>query len=344
MKGTLRMTEQPSKHHFLPVFYLKRWIGDDGRLVQFSRPYREVKPLRRHPEGIGFITRLYTVEGLAPELANEMEREFLSPVDSRAADALRIMIDTKKVDSLSAAQRIAWAAFLCSLLMRMPDDIYKLKKSLGTASNKAIPFFDALYRRIKPSEGPESAEELLRPRMQGLTSGQAMRAVRRFIGDPRLTNGIAGMEWRIRILHDACNELLTSDRPVAISHVLNATDSHLVLPIGPRTVFLAFRERAYADRLTDVSDELLATTINQFVVQNATSFIYGRSDRQLRFIENRMGTNRDEALMDRFTMMVNAADIGLDPSLVDWDEFELEANKAIENVRTRANSNGNLSK
>lgn len=337
------MIEQPYKHHFLPVFYLKRWTGDDGRLVQFSRPYREVKPLRRHPEGIGFITRLYTVEGLAPEIANEMEREFLSPVDSRAADALRIMIDAKRADCFSTEQRLAWTAFLCSLLMRMPDDIYKLKRSLGKANDKVIPFLDALYRRVKPNKGPESAEALLRPQMQGLTSGQAMRAVRRFINEPRLTNGISRMEWRIRALDNARNELLTSDRPVAISNVLNATDSHLVMPIGPRTVFLAFRERAYADRLSQVSDELLATTINRFVVQNAVSFVYGRSDRQLRFIENRMGTSRDQTLMDRFTMMVNATDMGLDPSLVDLDEFELEANKAIAEARRRADVNRNLS-
>jgi hypothetical protein len=254
------------------------------------------------------------------------------------------MIDAKSVDSFSTEQRLAWTAFICSLLMRMPDDIYKLKRSLNTAKDKVIPFLDALYRRVKPNDGSEGAEALLRPQMPGLTSGQAMRAVRRLINEPRLINGIAGMEWRIRTLGNAGNELLTSDRPVAISNVLNARDSHLVMPIGPRTVFLAFRERAYADRISHVSDELLATTINRFVVQNAVSFVYGRSDRQLRFIENRMGTNRDKTLMDRFTIMVNAFEMGLNPSLVDLDEFELEANKAIAEARMRSEANRGLSK
>ena len=32
------------KHHYLPVFYLKQWAGKDGRLCEFSRPYKNVKP------------------------------------------------------------------------------------------------------------------------------------------------------------------------------------------------------------------------------------------------------------------------------------------------------------
>ncbi|MDR7141835.1 DUF4238 domain-containing protein [Rhizobium sp. BE258] len=63
----------PMKHHFLPVFYLKNWRGEDGRLVQFSRPYgTKVKALRKHPDATGFIKKLYAIEGSSGAVSVEI--------------------------------------------------------------------------------------------------------------------------------------------------------------------------------------------------------------------------------------------------------------------------------
>ncbi|WP_354002189.1 DUF4238 domain-containing protein [uncultured Reyranella sp.] len=35
------------KHHYIPVFYLKSWIGTDGKLCEFSRPHKTVVDRRR---------------------------------------------------------------------------------------------------------------------------------------------------------------------------------------------------------------------------------------------------------------------------------------------------------
>jgi hypothetical protein len=42
------------KHHYIPEFYLKQWAGPDGRLCEFSRPYKRVLPRMTHPGGTGF--------------------------------------------------------------------------------------------------------------------------------------------------------------------------------------------------------------------------------------------------------------------------------------------------
>jgi len=329
------VVEQPNKHHFLPVFYLSQWAGKDGRLVQFSRPYREAKPLRRHPKAIGYIEKLYTVEGLPPDLASAMETEFLSPVDSKAAEALAVMMDTGRVNDLTGAQRLAWTAFMNSLLVRMPDDIRKLKIILGKTVDLVIPFVEAIYHQVRAigllENGlPASGADLLAPMLPGLTSKSAMERARDLINDPLITSGIAGMEWRIRTLGDIRNELLTSDRPIAISRALNAPDSHLAMPLGPNTVFLAFRDVEIADRVSHVSDDQLAVALNRYVVQNAVSFVYGRTDGQLRFVQNRMGVEREASFMDR---LVELAHANLAPmpnlaDLVDLDEFARVAKKA----------------
>ncbi|RWO35013.1 MAG: DUF4238 domain-containing protein [Mesorhizobium sp.] len=79
----------PKKHHYIPVFYLKRWAGEDGRLCEFSRPYdHRVKPRRTHPAGTGYEENLYSMQGFEPELAQQIEERFFKFTDSLAADAL----------------------------------------------------------------------------------------------------------------------------------------------------------------------------------------------------------------------------------------------------------------
>jgi hypothetical protein len=78
----------PIKHHHLPVFYLKRWVGDDGRLCQFSRPHLEVVAHRKYPSQTAYVERLYELPGLSLDKAQQIEQRFMQRVDSLAAEAL----------------------------------------------------------------------------------------------------------------------------------------------------------------------------------------------------------------------------------------------------------------
>jgi hypothetical protein len=264
-----------------------------------------------------------------------METEFLSPVDSKAAEALVAMIESGSVSNLSEPQRAAWTAFLNSLLVRMPDDIQKMRFIIEKTINMTMPFIDGMYQQVRAigiqEKGlPETAAALLAERLPVMISKSSMERVREIISDPIITNGIADMEWRIRELVGLRNELLTSDRPIAISQVLNASESHLVLPVGPKTVFLAFRDKKIADHVSRVSDSQLATTLNRHLVQNAVSFVYGRTDGQLRFVQNRMGANREATWMDRMVELANA-NLGPMPDLaeiVDVDDFRRRIREA----------------
>jgi Protein of unknown function (DUF4238) len=60
------MSRSDQKHHYTPVFYLKRWANTDGRLCEFSRPHKLVQPRRTNPDGTGYFRGLYTLDGLAP--------------------------------------------------------------------------------------------------------------------------------------------------------------------------------------------------------------------------------------------------------------------------------------
>lgn len=82
----------PSRHHYIPEFYLKRWTDTDGKLTVFTKKPRIGPSSRRTaPAGTGYQRHLYAVQGFPPELASSVEERFFNPVDSLAADKLHLM-------------------------------------------------------------------------------------------------------------------------------------------------------------------------------------------------------------------------------------------------------------
>jgi Protein of unknown function (DUF4238) len=80
-RGRSRTPQKSIRHHYIPVFYLKRWCAEDKRLRQFSRPHKPIYAKRIFPVQTGFVDRLYEVKGVPAEMAQVVEDEFgLHPV------------------------------------------------------------------------------------------------------------------------------------------------------------------------------------------------------------------------------------------------------------------------
>lgn len=286
----------PLRHHFLPEFYLKQWAQEDGRFVEYKKPYGDkVKPRKTHPKATGFIFRLYAFEGLADDLVHEFESKFLSPVDSQAAQALYAMQADR---AFSNTQRLAWASFLATLLSRMPEDMELVKKSIRELAQVVLPGFKPIFDILKPESETRTFQHLSNELMEN-SDQRAIEFVGRVMSSEKLVRGIAGMEWSILTLHGAKFELLTSDRPVIYTHVLGNDQSHIALPIGPRRLFLAAKDRKLINRLQESDDSALAAVVNAGVVGAAVNYVYGSNDSQLRFVQNRMGKSKVQTLMER---------------------------------------------
>lgn len=285
----------PLRHHFLPEFYLKRWAREDGRLVECKKPYgNTVKPRRTHPKGAGFIFRLYAVEGLPDDVAHEMESEFLSPVDSRAAQALTAM---QADNEFSTAQRLAWASFVATLLSRMPEDIDLVKQIIRELAQTILPGFQPIFERLKPENETRTFQQMT-DELVGRSNQRAIAFAGRIMSNDRLIRGIAAMEWSTLTFQRAKFEFLTSDRPVIYTNVLG-NESHIVLPVGPRRLFVAAKDRKLIDRIRSAGEDALVAATNAHVVGTANKYVYGSNDSQLRFIQNRMGNAKVPTLIER---------------------------------------------
>ncbi len=124
------------KHHYIPVFYSREWAArDDGRLCEYTRPYREVKPQWKHPDATGYVRGLYTVPKNDPVVSEYIEHHFFRITDNGAAvvaQQLRVggPIDWESLD------RSSWSRFIISLMLRNPEYVARM-------ASEVVSFYDS---------------------------------------------------------------------------------------------------------------------------------------------------------------------------------------------------------
>ncbi|RRH92933.1 DUF4238 domain-containing protein [Mesorhizobium tamadayense] len=292
---------EPNKHHFLPVFYLKEWAGADGKIVQFSRPNLRdglVKPLRRHPSAVGYIDRLYAAEGLPEKVSNLFETEFTRPVDTEAAAAMRRLMRGQFDVDATPKEVVAWIKFMLSLMMRMPADIKRLKHYVKHDWFSDRPSLEAIFKRSGMQGNPQTVEDYQRLLGPTFYERAAMVALSGMIQAEVAIRAVGDLQWTVTNVYGD-REFLTSDRPLVASVAMNGPKAHMILPIGPHRVFLATKTEEFRRQLVDRPAWDFVTSVNKHVVNNATDYIYGSNGAALRFVQKHMGKLREQTFLER---------------------------------------------
>jgi hypothetical protein len=66
-------------------------------------------------------------------------------------------------------------------------------------------------------------------------------------------------------------------------------EDHLALPIGPRILFVATNTLEMEHNIKSMSPRQLMEHVNDRVVSQARKYVWEVDDKQLRFIQNRLG-------------------------------------------------------
>jgi hypothetical protein len=141
------------KHHYIPVFYLNQWIGDDGRLCEYSRPYKEVKPHRRYPSETAFERGLYTLTTYPEPTAEIVERKLMRVTDDYASRAFRLLLDDE-INDIDAKMRSGWARFIISLIRRSPEAVNDLTEKIRAT-------FSEIYSPLALPGDPDKDQQQL---------------------------------------------------------------------------------------------------------------------------------------------------------------------------------------
>jgi Protein of unknown function (DUF4238) len=275
------------RHHYIPIFYLKQWAGEDKRLCEFSKPYDRVKTRKTHPAGTGYFDGLNTVEGLPPDLEQYLEDVFFNIADNAAARTLRILF-TPPPWNLTAKDRSGWSRFIISLIMRNPESVQKHREVAAALFKHAIPRIEKLYAKEHgPDDPPTYAEYADRHGSAGRT---IVRLLQTLIDNVELGSRINSMRWMV--LHNATPkfQLLTSDRPLLVTDGIGNVDGQIIMPISPFHIFVATNNVEAENHVRSVwrSREAIPQ-INNRVACQSRKYVYGTDDKQLSFVAKRLG-------------------------------------------------------
>lgn len=294
----------PTDHHYLPKFFLKRWIDPQTKEVwEYRRPREKVVVRKKAVSATGKQKNLYTVDGLPdPELREQVELKLMQPVDTIGAEALEEMLRTGQMPE-SKKHRDGWARFVMSVMHRSPDRMRYFAERIARERDDVLKDMEGDYARLRRPSDPETLREFMQASELATSSARA-ELLRSMVDSPRVGEAIVQMHWRLLRLPVVRFGLLTGDDPVMTSNGLGHERSFILLPISPDTVFAAAKNPAIIDSFASQDPRALERGLNDAICRQADSLVIGSSNQQKRFIENRLGLNvqeRRDGLLERLT-------------------------------------------
>jgi hypothetical protein len=274
-------------HHYVPIFYLKRWLGTDGKLCVYVRPRDRVKAYMKYPDATGYAEDLYAISGAGDETANHLEGRFLNLADNDAAEALEVLESGRDV-LMDARLRSAWSRFIMRLLHGTPEAVSKWRSKAAEIATDADRKFRENYASFRRPTDPERCEDYPLRSHEHYTAKTTVLTLQTMMDSKHLGEHLNRMAWVVVPLRSSYS-LLTSDRPLVMTNGISGPGKHLGMPIGPRLLFIAAYDLREAEELAQQDHDELVRVANDSVVRGARRFVWGLDDTQLRFVERRLG-------------------------------------------------------
>lgn len=281
-------TGDPTKHHYIPEFFLRQWTGDDRRLERYDRPIPTKIMVRRvFPSELGWIKNLYASPG--HHLGQQwLETRIFQKIDSLAAPVLR-KLNADPIPVLSLEERSAWTIFLRSLLHRTPE---YLRSTIATG---IVAHADALERAREEFVVRRGAIDVtaFEKFKANLTEDHAKRAAQQMLPElfinPRIGEFMNNLPTKVITLPPQARDFLTSDDPLARTNGIMKEDGHIGIAISPRRFFVSAWSEALLEQFVQLPPHTLVASVNQWTVESANYFVAARDRSQDRFIRNRFG-------------------------------------------------------
>ncbi|MGZ9111819.1 MAG: DUF4238 domain-containing protein [Rhodoplanes sp.] len=278
----------PRDHHFIPIFYLKKWSGPDGKLIQYSRPYPgKFSAKAVGPRATGFEHDLYAFPDLPAELAQFLEMNFLARTDELAS-----MVHAKLLAGNAAPwtpeTRSAWSRFVINFLIRHPHPFAEIRAVAHDSWLKPDNITQQEYEKLKHPGDPPTFEEWVLAQGNHLADRIRIRLIQGAMDNEPAGAKLNAMRWDVLDLSKSKFRLLTSDWP--LYREINGESKLLALPISPTALFTAVTQAATIEKMRTGKPDDVVRRINMGVVSAARLYVYSSDRSQDRFVMNRMSS------------------------------------------------------
>jgi|GEM_PF-3396281 hypothetical protein len=263
------------KHHFIPRFLLKQWHNKNGKLIRYYKNERgeiigdnDLKTA----SSVGYSTNMYTFNANAfPSIKNiqSFETNFLKALDNKAALIHSKILNEKSFVSLSAHEKIEWANFIHSLIVRIPKAVKTLKEEILKIGSE---YLTSLLDIKGTNEF--SIKEIGDAFLTGpMFKNESLGLLKRIIKDKNWSDNFCfKMNWKLFVLPEEISFFITSDNPILIKE--NSNFSLIITSLNPRLLFISY------SKSLELEDELIKSIIikyNLWVIQQSDCFVYSQS-------------------------------------------------------------------
>ncbi|RXG88418.1 DUF4238 domain-containing protein [Bradyrhizobium zhanjiangense] len=285
----------PRKHHYVPVFYLRQWTTN-GFLCEMRKIRGKIIVSSKAPDGTGFQKDLYKIEGIPTDVAQHFERTFMHMVDTQAAVAMRKVL-AGTTETWPIKERDAWVRFILSLIFRNPEAVTVVKEEMRRIWDESIQAVRDDYDSYRQPGDPDTAEEYIARTDPNAPAIAASNFLQRMMNSGPIANGILKLRWgRINFPHSRWT-LVTSDRPLDLPHGLGSKDSYIALPVGPRTLFVGTSDRLDLRDLSAARQNEMVRDINERTVSMARQYVWAIDDSAREFVRKYIGTLPERQLI-----------------------------------------------
>ena len=293
------MKDNPAKHHYIPVFYLRGWTGDDGRLERYTRPRPGKVTVRRvFPTESGFENNLYRSPDDKRLGTTWLETHIFQRIDDLAAPVVR-KLNATPVVQLTDEERSAWSVFVRALFYRTPATLRATKLSAAHDWRKAIEDVGDRYHEVKGPNDPATLDEYIAQHSALDIEGAVLRVLPSIFVGERVGQVMNDLHMRVIVTPPDVQTFLISDDFVLRTNGVAVPGGHFALPISPRRLVVMAWERGKLDEIVGLPPRYLVRQVNQWIAGSARLFV-GAADRtQERFIHNRFGTELKEPISKR---------------------------------------------
>tara|TARA_B110000908_G_C10154660_1_gene403038 strand:- start:195 stop:1073 length:879 start_codon:yes stop_codon:yes gene_type:complete len=263
--------KKSQRHHYLPVFYITGFTGEDGKISVFNKFKGEIDKLRKSPKQIFFEWNRNSFN------INGHETDFLEKVyqfgETKFAETYRKLIDKFEPITVTAYDILHLTLFISEINWRIP-----VRDKVFNEYINSYDYRNAPIKLIDKETGEHKSIEELKPLTKEPAFKESMRHVMAIEDYLKNTKKIKIENWLIYYKPIEAPQLrILCDNPIILrEETENILESELIFPLSNGKIVYHTKGKRLKEipAMNNISiDTLLFIQANQYVCCSDTSYL-----------------------------------------------------------------------
>lgn len=205
------------RQHLIPQMMIRKFTGEDGKVLELHKPSLRIGTRRRSPRGILFIDNFYL------DLVSNLDSDLLIPIEQNFARYYPSIVDQERPRELSGEGGAALVDWVAAMLCRTSAFICIAKVIAQTENENLVELVSQLANEFRSHWFREWQDILTR----------------------------ADFRWKMKVFPDECHIVLT-DNPICQTNGLEQGGAILIVPLSKRHILFGGHQQA-TERCRDIT-------------------------------------------------------------------------------------------